>query len=73
MIGGFLDWIGCVEASSLSMSMERTVHSILDMGLAEDLSGFRLPSCFHYADGNEFNFVNVYKSSGYFSSEVILQ
>ncbi|KNB42726.1 hypothetical protein JH06_3573 [Blastocystis sp. subtype 4] len=63
VIGGFLDWIGCAEASSLSMNM----------GLAEDLSGFRLPSCFHYIDGNEFNFVNVYKSSGYFSSEAILQ
>ena len=68
-----MDWIGCAEASSLSMSIDNTIHSILDMGLAEDLSGFRLPSCFHYIDGNEFNFVNVYKSSGDFSSEAILQ
>lgn len=68
-----MDWIGCAEASSLSMSMVITVYSILDMGLSEDLSGFCLPSCFHYADGNEFNFVNVYTSRGYFSSETVLQ
>ena len=39
----------------------------------EELSGFNLPTCFQYVDGNELNYVAVYKSYGFFSSEDILQ
>ena len=45
----------------------------VDMGLNADIAAFDLAPCFDYVDANAFNYVNVYKSTGAFSTEDIAQ
>lgn len=45
----------------------------VDLGLNADIAAFDLAPCFDYVEANAFNYVNVYKNKGAFSTEDIVQ